>query len=97
MLATGSDHELDAAIAAAFAQPDGPYTSSVESCRALVGAGMPDWRLHIGYGASGTFPYASMARQGVVVISDAPTVPLAILRSAVAAEKVQAPSLPPSA
>lgn len=95
--ATGSDHELDAAVAAAFEQPEAPYTASVAACRALIGAKMPDWRLHLGFGASGTFPYASMVRDGLVIISDAPTVPLAILRSAVAAEKAAAPSAPPAA
>jgi hypothetical protein len=94
-LASGADGALDQALADAFAQPVAGYTSSVESCRALVAAALPGWRLHLGYGVTGTFPYASLTRDGNCILSDAPTVPLAILRSAAAAASV--PSAPPPA
>ncbi|CAA7626108.1 hypothetical protein [Magnetospirillum sp. SS-4] len=94
--ASGSDAGLDAAVAKAFAQPEAGYTSSVEACRALVAAALPGWRLHLGYGVTGTFPYASLSRDGCHIVSDAPTVPLAILRSAVEAAS-SAPSSPPPA
>lgn len=93
--AAGTDAVLDAALAAAFDQAVAPFTSSVDACRALVAAALPEWRLHLGFGASGLFPYASLAHDGIRIISDAPTVPLAILRSAVAARTFPAPSLPP--
>lgn len=93
--ATGADEALDRDLAAMFAQAEAPFTGSVEACRALVAAALPDWRLHLGYGVSGMFPYASLRREGVTVVSDAPTVPLAILRSAVAAKASPEPSSPP--
>lgn len=96
MQASGSDAVLDRAIAEAFVQPEAGYTASVEACRTLVAAALPGWRLHLGYGASGTFPYASLSRDGCHIVSDAPTVPLAILRSAVEAASL-APSSPPPA
>ena len=96
-VATGGDGDLDLAIAQAFHQPEAPYSISVSACQALVGVCMPQWRLHLGFGVTGLFPYASLARDGVLIISDAPTVPLAILRSAVAAQKAATPSASPAA
>ncbi|RAU22664.1 hypothetical protein CU669_08285 [Paramagnetospirillum kuznetsovii] len=96
-LASGSDEELDRDLAALFGQSPHAYSASVEDCRALVTAALPGWRLHLGYGASGMFPYALLSRDGIQIVSDAPTVPLAILRSLVAAKARSAPSaLPPS-
>lgn len=95
--ATGADAALDRAVAGAFGRPDAPFTASVEECRALAAAVRPDLRLHLGYGASGVFPYASLAGDGLHVVSDAPTVPLAILRSLVSAAAIPARSAPPAA
>ena len=95
--ATGGDSALDKAIADAFHQPEAPYSVSVSACQTLVGVGLPGWHLHLGFGATGLFPYASLRRDGVLIMSDAPTVPLAILRSAVAAQKAAAPSTSPGA
>jgi hypothetical protein len=95
--ATGADAALDQVLAAAFGQTVAPFTSSVDASRALVAAALPGWRLHLGYDVSGMFPYASLAKDGIRVISDAPTVPLAVLRSAVAAKACPAPSSPPPA
>lgn len=83
--AGGADPALDRAIAAAFAVPDAGYSGSVEHCRALLAAALPDWRLHLGYGASGVFPYALLTAHGRRCLAEAPTLPLAILRAAVAA------------
>lgn len=94
LAASGGDDRLDADIAELFARPKEAFSASVEACRALVAAALPDWKLHLGYGASGMFPYASLSRDGVRIVSDAPTVPLAILRSAVAAKAAPAPSGP---
>jgi len=93
--AVGADEGLDEALAAAFGQPAGPFTASVESSRALAAAALPDWRLHLGYGVSGMFPYALLSNATTRIMSDAPTVPLAILRSLVAAKACPAPSSPP--
>lgn len=97
--ATGADGELDRVLATAFDRPAAPLTASVEACRELVAAVLPGWRLHLGFGADGMFPYASLAGDSRRVVSDAPTVPLAILRSAVAAARAagSVPSAPPPA
>jgi len=95
--ASGSDAALDQALSEAFGVKPAPFTSSVEACRDLVRQTLPEWRLHLGYGASGIFPYAALVTDGSRVASDAPTVPLAVLRSAVAAKALQAPSAPPPA
>ena len=97
LAAAGADAALDGALAAAFGQTLAPFTSSVEACRALVAAVLPDWRLHLGYGASGMFPYALLTNNASRIISDAPTVPLAILRSLAAVKACPAPSSPPPA
>jgi hypothetical protein len=78
--ATGADGDLDGALATVLGLPPAPYTASVDSCRALVASAMPGWRLHLGYGASGIFPYATLSTGGRRHMADAPTVPLAILR-----------------
>ena len=97
MTAVGADSQLDESLAQVFNQPKAAFTASVEDCRALIAACLPDWHLHLGYGASGMFPYASLTRGSARIISDAPTVPLAILRSAVAAKACPEPSsLPPA-
>ena len=95
--ASGTDFALDEALAAAFGQMIAPFTSSVEAARGLVAAALPGWRLHLGFGATGLFPYASLAHDGTMIISDAPTVPLAILKSAVSAKACSKPSSPPPA
>lgn len=95
--ATGADAGLDREVALAFGRPEAPFTASVEACRALAAAALPGLRLHLGYGATGVFPYASLAGDGLHVVSDAPTVPLAILRSLVAAAAIPAQSAPPAA
>jgi hypothetical protein len=93
--ATGADADLDKAIAAAFQQPPGDYTASVEKCRTLVAAALPGWTLHLGFGASGVFPYASLAGNGTRVVVDAGTVPLAVLRAAVAVKVPESAKVSP--
>lgn len=95
--ASGAEPELDRDLAAAFGVAAAAFTASVPDCRALVEAALPGLKLHLGYGASGLFPYASLSGEGLHVISEAPTVPLAILRSLVAAETARARSAPPAA
>lgn len=95
--AGGAEPELDRALAAAFGVVVAAFTASVPDCRHLAEAALPGMKLHLGYGASGVFPYASLAGEGLHVVSEAPTVPLAILRSIVAAEAARARSAPPAA
>ncbi|CAA7625935.1 hypothetical protein [Magnetospirillum sp. UT-4] len=83
--ASGGDHGLDAELAEAFARPPAPYTEAVEPCRDLVAAALPGWKLHVGFGVSGLFPYAALTRDGVHLDAEAPTLPLAILRAALQA------------
>jgi hypothetical protein len=83
--ATGPDGDLDAQIANAFQAEVRDYSASVEACRSLVGSALPGWRLHVGFDATGLFPYASLSNNGQRVEASAPTLPLAMLRVAVAA------------
>lgn len=82
--ATGADGRLDGAIAASFGLPPAAYTASVDDCRMLVSSALPGWSLHLGFGASGIFPYATLGNGNKRCMADAATVPLAILRAAVA-------------
>lgn len=84
--ANGGDAGLDRDVAEAFGAEAGDYSESVEKAQALVAAALPDWKLHLGFGATGVFPYASLASGPTRVVCDAPTVPLAILRAAVGAK-----------
>jgi hypothetical protein len=83
--ATGPDGDLDALIAETFHAEAKDYSASVEACRGLVVTALPGWRLHVGFDATGLFPYASLSNNGQRVEASAPTLPLAILRGAVAA------------
>lgn len=96
-LASGAEPELDRLLAEAFDVAAAAFTASVPDCRALAESVLPGLKLHLGYGASGLFPYASLTGEGLHVISEAPTVPLAILRSIVAAEAARARPAPPAA
>lgn len=78
--ATGADPTLDNRLLDILDAPAADYTASVEACRRLVASKLPGWRLHIGYGVSGVFPYASLADDRRRCLAEAPTVPLAILR-----------------
>lgn len=98
--ATGADPALDRAVAAAFGagEPPGDYTASVERCVALVERVLPGWRRHVGWGASGVFPYARLQRGAERASAEAPTVPLALLRAlvrAAAGEHDPPPLAPP--
>lgn len=95
--AGGAEPDLDSALASAFGVAAAPFTASVPDCRQLAEVALPDMKLHLGYGASGVFPYASLAGEGLHVVSEAPTVPLAILRSIVAAQAARARPAPPAA
>ena len=81
--ASGADEAIDHALAAAFATDPAPYSSSVDDCRRLAGRALPGWRLHVGYGAGGLFPYAALVLDESRAMAEAPTVPLAILRALV--------------
>ncbi len=78
--ASGADARIDRAIAERFAVASADYSSSVDLCRSLVGQLLPEWRLHVGYGANGIFPYASLSKGDETFTADAPTLPLAVLR-----------------
>lgn len=90
--ATGADAGLDQEIADAFGVAAGAFTASVGAAREAATAALPGWKFHVGFDANGMFPYAAMTRGEVHVEANAPTVPLAILRAAVAAKL----RLPPS-
>lgn len=96
--AAGADRDLDRLIAEAFdvststgAIPD--YTSSVDGCIKLVGSVLPGWHWHIGLGADGVRPYATLrggvgadASRPVFLEATAPTFPLAFLTAIVRAK-----------
>ena len=81
--ATGSDRELDVALARMFGggEPPPDYTSSVDRCIELVHAVMPGWAWHVGWNATGILPYASLHHGTELAEAAAPTVPLALLRA----------------
>ncbi len=81
--ATGADPALDAALAEAYHLPAAAYTASVEDARALVAALLPDWRLHLGFGATGMFPYAALSKGDERSEAEAPCLALAVVRAAV--------------
>lgn len=98
--ATGADPALDRAVQAAFgpAEAPGDYSASIERCRALLARVLPGWRWHLGWGASGLFPYARLERGGERVSDEGPTVPIALLRAlvrAAAGERDRPPEPPP--
>ncbi len=95
--ASGAEQELDHDLAAAFCVAAAPFTASVPDCRTLTETAMPGMKLHLGYGASGVFPYASLSGEGLHVVSEAATVPLAILKSLVGAAAARVRSTPPAA
>lgn len=89
--ATGSDRRLDAEIAACF-DPDRTdggvdgeagdppdYTASVDLCIGLVERVLPGWHWHVGYGAKGILPYATVSRDEALFEGAAGTVPIALL------------------
>lgn len=84
--ATGADAMLDREIADATGFALEPFTSSVDAARALFEHLLPEWHLHVGYGATGVFPYATASLGDRSFPSEAPTVPLAILRAAWSAQ-----------
>jgi len=99
-VATGADHDLDAAIdrllrRAVDAPPDTgadavpeatpAYTASVDQCLELLHAVLPDWHWHIGRGASGVFPYATLSKGKTVISADGTSVPLVLLTAMIRA------------
>ena len=89
--ATGGDPDLDRLIRDAL-DPDNAssphYSSSVDDCIALIGTVLPGWAWHVGHGARGIFPYASLhpkspAEAGSALRAEATasTVPLALLQA----------------
>ncbi len=92
--ATGADAAVDAALATGFGVPPDDFTASVDKCRALVAAALPGWKLHVGYNATGLFPYAAVTLGSRHVEAEAPSLPLAILRALVAAQLPPPPADP---
>lgn len=80
--ASGADAGLDEELAHSLGLPAAAYTGSAESARAWVVAALPGWHVHVGFDASGVFPYAAVSRGDIHVDATGPTVPLALLRTA---------------
>jgi len=93
--ATGAEAALDQALATAFAVTATDFTASVGAARTLAAEALPGWKLHVGYDANGMFPYSAMTQGDLHVEANAPTVPLAILKAAVAAKLRQQPASAP--
>jgi hypothetical protein len=94
--ATGRDRDIDRDVARLVAritaQDEAPeYTASVDQCIALIDHALPGWHWHVGYGADGVFPYASLRHGRVNFETRASTVPLALLTAAVKARLSQSP------
>lgn len=82
--ASGPDSGLDGEIARTLGVAQQGYTGSVDAARALVASLLPGWHLHVGFDVGGVLPYAALNRDDRHWEATAPTVPLAILRAAVA-------------
>lgn len=99
--ATGADSALDKALAEKFGVVQTDYSASIDHCISLLRQVLPGWTWHLGWNAAGLFPYAMLHRDHDHASSDAPTMPLALLRAIVKAhagelDVVQpAPELPP--
>ena len=61
------------------------HTASVDHSVDLLHALLPDWHWHIGRGARGIMPYASLSNGRVTVSADGITVPLVLLAAIVMA------------
>lgn len=83
--ATGSDPEIDAAIAAldprAAIEASSPpsFTRSVDACLELLRRTRPGWAWHVGWGATGVVPYVTVSRSERRYEARASTIPLALL------------------
>jgi len=90
--ATGADRDLDADIEKILrgpsdAAPD--YTASVDSCLELLHAVLPHWHWHLGRGATGVLPYASLSKGKMTVSAEGTTVPLVLLTAIIKARMEQ--------
>jgi hypothetical protein len=83
--ATGSDSDLDAAIAAGLGPPAmgkdaaPPFTRSIEACLDLLHRRRPGWAWHIGWDANGVMPYVTLSKDERRYEARASTLPLALL------------------
>ena len=93
--ATGADAALDRMIAAAFGVEPAEFTGSVGAARAVATGALSGWKFHVGYDANGMFPYAAMTLGDRHIEANAPTVPLSILKAAVAAKRLASPTPTP--
>lgn len=90
--ATGSDRQLDAALAQAFGggEPAPDYTASVDRSLDLIHVLLPGWAWHIGWNATGVLPYATLHGPQGLIAASAATVPLALLKALLRARETMA-------
>lgn len=87
--ASGGDKAIDQAIAEGVGEVLADFTTSIDEARRLFKQLLPDWRLRLGYGATGMFPCATASRAHRHIIHEAPTVPIAILRAIFEALRIE--------
>ncbi len=78
----GADRDLDADIEKILCGPsDHPpdYTASVDRCLELLHGVLPNWHWHLGRGATGMMPYATLSKGRTSVSADGTTVPQVLL------------------
>lgn len=87
--AAGGDAALDAAVAGVFPQAAelSHVSGSVDECLSLLDQALPGWHWHVGKGANGVLPYATLTKEQWRVTADGPTVPIALLRAMLAAKQ----------
>ncbi|NQU56882.1 MAG: hypothetical protein HQ513_06575 [Rhodospirillales bacterium] len=86
--AKGADRELDADIEKILRGPsdDAPdYTASVDRCLDLLHAILPKWHWHLGRGANGVMPYASLSNGKTTVSANGTTLPQVVLAAIIKA------------
>lgn len=84
----GADRALDADIEKILRGPsDHPpdYTASVDRCLELLHGVLPNWHWHLGHGATGMMPYATLSKGQTRVSADGTTVPQVLLAAIIKA------------
>ena len=86
--AIGSDRVLDAEIAQLLQGDTGSppnFTGSVDACLNLLFDVLPGWHWHVGHGANGILPYATVSKDRTIIEADGTTVPLVLLTAMIKA------------
>jgi len=88
----GADPVLDREIEKTLCAPSDEvrdYTASIDRCLDLMHEILPAWHWHVGRGANGVMPYASMTKGTQTLVADGTTVPLVLLAVMIKAKQAE--------